>query len=291
MLELIDLDIPELGYKRFISAWLYKAGEGSFLVDAGPARTVDALCGELSKKGVERLDWILLTHIHMDHAGSVGHLAERFPEARVFCHEKAAAHLADPARLWQGTKQTLGEVAETYGEIRPVAPGRIVTGERVDFGEGIRAIDTPGHAPHHLCFAFSDMLFGGELFGVYHAIDSDFYMRPATPPRFLAEAFFASLDRVAPEADGRSIFFAHHGSHPDGREILEQSKAQLSLWMDVIGRHLEEPELEAVIDDLLENDSRFSRLNQLPSWMMARERFYIKNSINGILSYLKEKRS
>jgi len=283
MLELMDLDIPALGYHRFISAWLYKGSEGTFLVDAGPACTVEALCRQLAHQGVDRLDWILLTHIHMDHAGAVGHLAARFPEARIFCHEKAVSHLVDPSRLWAGSIKTLGNVAEVYGAIRAVDKARIFTGDRVAFGEGIQVIDTPGHAPHHLCFAFKDMLFGGELFGVYQALEGDFYLRPATPPKFVAAAFFASMDRIAPAA-ARRLCFAHYGSHPDAREILGLAREQLKLWIDVIGGHAGAPDIREISRDLEARDPLFARINQLPPEIYEREQFFIKNSIKGILA-------
>ncbi len=285
MLDLIDLDIPELGYSRFISAWLYQGSAGTFLVDVGPACTVDVLCQALAARGVKRLDWILLTHIHMDHAGAVGHVADRFPEARIFCHEKAVSHLVDPGRLWAGSLKALGRVAEVYGEMQPVAENRILTGGKIDFGDGIRVLDTPGHAAHHLCFVFGDLFFGGELFGIYQALDGDFYLRPATPPRFVAEAFFESMAHAAPYLN-RRLCFAHYGSYPDGREILGLAREQLKLWVDVIGAHLETPDMEAIISDLAEHDTRFGRLRQLPPRIYERERFFIQNSIKGIHDYL-----
>ncbi len=288
MLDLLDLDIPSLGYTRFISAWLYKGPEGVFLVDPGPACTIDDLCRQLAERGVERLDWILLTHIHMDHAGGIGHLAERYPEARILCHEKAVPHLIDPSRLWQGSLKTLGRVAEVYGRIRPVAEHRITSTGKIDFGEGIRAIDTPGHASHHLGFVFADWLFCGELFGVHQELADDFYLRPATPPRFSAEAFFASMDRVAPETE-RRVCFAHHGSHPDGRKIAELARQQLKLWIEVISEHAENPDFEAITRALAQRDPLFARFNMLDEQARERERFFVQNSVDGILGWLQSK--
>ncbi|MBS3757867.1 MAG: MBL fold metallo-hydrolase [Desulfobacterales bacterium] len=285
MLDLIDLDIPELGYTRFISAWLYKGEEGTFVVDPGPSRTIDDLCRALRERGVDSIDFILLTHIHMDHAGGIGHLTERFPEAKVVCHEKAVSHLIDPARLWEGSVKTLGRVAEVYGEIKPVAEAQIAAGDRLAFGSGIRAIDTPGHAPHHLCFVFKNELFCGELFGVFHRLGQGFYLRPATPPRFIAEAFFASFDRIAPYID-RTIRFAHYGTHPEGRRILSHAREQLGLWIDVIREHADNPDIERIISDLEARDPVYSRINELPAGIYERERFFTRNSIDGILGYL-----
>ena len=285
MLDLIDLDIPELGYTRFISAWLYQGAEGAFLVDPGPTCTIERLCRELAARGADNLDFILLTHIHMDHAGSIGHLAAQFPDAGIVCHEKAVPHLIDPSRLWEGSLKTLGHVAEVYGEIKPVAGERIVTDNWIDFGSGIRAIDTPGHAPHHLCFVFENEFFCGELFGIFQDLNPGIYLRPATPPRFLADAFFTSMDRVAPYID-RTIRFAHHGRHPNGREILRQGRQQLELWIDIIREHVDNPDMDKLISALTQRDPIYNRINELPPKVYARERYFTRNSIKGILSYL-----
>ena len=146
MLELIDLDINELNYNRFISAWLYRGKEGSFLVDPGPACTIEYLLAELEKRHVSHMDWILLTHIHMDHAGGIGHLIKQFPDARIVCHEKAVKHLIEPSRLWEGSLKILGHVAEVYEKILPVSPETILVTDNVPFAEGIHVVSTPGHA-------------------------------------------------------------------------------------------------------------------------------------------------
>lgn len=285
MLDLIDLDIPSLGYTRFISAWLYQGEAGAFLIDPGPACTIDHLCRALDARGITELDLILLTHIHMDHAGGIGHLAERFPKAKIVCHEKAVPHLIDPARLWKGSLKTLGHVAEVYGEIKPVAEDRISANYRIDFGSGIRAVDTPGHAPHHLCFAFDDELFCGELFGIFQDLGGRVYLRPATPPRFIADAFFKSMDEIAPYIH-RTLRFAHYGSHSDGPEILRLARKQLQLWIDVIRDHLADPDMEAIIKDLTARDPLYRQLHELPPAIYDRECYFTRNSINGILGYL-----
>ncbi|MFW6297871.1 MAG: MBL fold metallo-hydrolase [Desulfosalsimonas sp.] len=288
MLKLIDLDIKSLGYTKFISAWLYKGPEGSFLVDTGPACTVDTLLDALEKNGIEQLDWILLTHIHLDHAGGVGHVSRRFPEAGIVCHQRAVSHLIDPSRLWEGSKDVLGEIAEAYGAPKAVPEERIVTTDLVSFGDGIRVISTPGHAPHHQSFVFADFLFCGEVFGVFHELDNDFYLRPATPPRFVFEEFSASMDRLAPETD-RKICFAHYGMYEDGGRILELARTQLRLWLEVVRSHAQNPNMKAIIADLKANDPVFARMDDLSAQIREREMYYITNSIRGMLEYIQKK--
>ncbi|NPA25310.1 MAG: MBL fold metallo-hydrolase, partial [Deltaproteobacteria bacterium] len=125
-LTCIDLDEPRLqGFVKFISAWVYKSEELTFLVDPGPLSTIPHLLGELEKMGVARLDYILLTHIHIDHAGGTGELLKSFPEAQVICHPQGIKHLVNPEKLWQGSLKVLGHVAEIYGEIIPVPEASI----------------------------------------------------------------------------------------------------------------------------------------------------------------------
>jgi len=295
MLELIDLDIPSLGYTRFISSWVHKGREETFLIDPGPACTINHLFEELEKRNVSHLDWILLTHIHMDHAGGIGHLVERFPEARVVCHENAVKHLTDPARLWEGSLKILGDVARVYGKIKPVPTANIMTATHVPFDGGnrfndnIRVIPTPGHAAHHQCFIWKDVLFCGELFGIFHQLDHGFYLRPATPPVFVLDDFLQSMDAVAPYMD-RRVCFSHYGSCNNGREVIQAARQQLLLWVDVIRKYLDSPDqdqvMDRMIDDLSDKDPVFARKALLPKELYKREMHFFINSIKGILQYL-----
>ncbi len=292
MLELIDLDIKELEYSRFISSWFYRGEEGCFLIDPGPACTINHLLAELKKRQVSHLDWILLTHIHMDHAGGIGHLVERFPEARVICHENAVKHLKDPKRLWEGSLKILGDVARVYGAIEPVLPANIMTVGQISFEGDIRVIPTPGHAAHHQCFVTKDVLFCGELFGIFHQLDHCFYLRPATPPVFVLDDFLQSMDAVAPYMD-RRLCFSHYGSSNDGMEVIKVARQQLLLWADVIREHMDDPDtdqgFDQIIDDLSANDPVFARKALLPPQLYNREMHFVGNSIKGILQYLKKR--
>ena len=289
MLDIIDLDIESMGYDNFISTWLYQGDSGGvFLVDPGPTVTVDHLVSEIKSRGIEKVDLILLTHIHMDHAGGIGDVHGYFPDARVVCHQKAVEHLLDPTRLQEGSVKVLGEVAKTYGKIRPVPKHRIVAEKFIDFEDGITVIPTPGHAAHHQSFVFRDILFCGEMFGVFQDLETSFYLRPATPPRFVMADFLESMDRIRPYAD-RKLCFGHYGSHPNGLEILNVAKRQLELWVDVIRNHMDQPDQEVITRHLMEEDPVFSRISMLTEQQYQRELYFVGNSIKGISGYLKEK--
>ena len=285
MLDLIDLDIASLGYTRFISAWFYQGEGGTFIVDPGPACTISHLLDELEKRHVRHLDWILLTHIHMDHAGGVGHLVERFPDAKVICHEKAVKHLMDPARLWEGSLKILGDVAEVYGQMLPVPAANVMTIDTVPFNGGIRVIVTPGHAAHHQCFVTKEVLFCGELFGIFHQLDHLIYLRPATPPVFVLEDFLQSMDAVAPYMN-RQICFSHYGAGNDGEQVFKIARQQLKCWVDVIAHHKDDPDMDRIIEDLSVKDPIFARKKMLPPALYKREMYFAVNSIQGIRRYL-----
>ena len=179
----ITLSPPLDGFGDFIAAWLV-TGSPAFLVDAGPAASAGQLSAALETLGVRRLDYILLTHIHLDHAGAAGFISARFPEAAVVCHDSAIPHLADPARLWEGSRKVLGAVAAGYGEPGPVARERLVPA-RGFAAQGITAHLTPGHAPHHVSYAAPPCLFAGEACGVRYEFDGGAeYLRPATRRAF-----------------------------------------------------------------------------------------------------------
>jgi glyoxylase-like metal-dependent hydrolase (beta-lactamase superfamily II) len=157
-LFLIVLAPPIKGFQDFVGAWLVDGPDAVYLVDVGPAATADQLADALATLNVARLDYICLTHIHIDHAGAIGHLAKQYPNAAVVCHPKGAPHIVDPERLWQGTVKTLGDVGRAYGRMLPLSPARLAT-KRQLASAPFQLLDTPGHSPHHYAIAANGCLF------------------------------------------------------------------------------------------------------------------------------------
>src|SRR5512136_471099 len=120
-LKLIDLHLPIPGYERFIGAFLF-CGERTAIVDVGPKAAIPDLLSSLAQLNIdaEQVHYILLTHIHIDHAGGTGAAIREMPQAKVLAHAQALQHLVDPARLWEGSLKTLGDLALQYGSIEPV---------------------------------------------------------------------------------------------------------------------------------------------------------------------------
>jgi glyoxylase-like metal-dependent hydrolase (beta-lactamase superfamily II) len=285
----ITLTPPLEGFADFISAWLVQ-GPPAFLVDVGPASTADQLLQALEALGVSRLDYILLTHLHLDHAGGVGRIAGRFPMARIVCHPQGIPHLVDPARLWEGTRKVLGKVAEGYGPIEPLAADRLVDAQGFT-ADGIEAVLTPGHAAHHVSYVSPAALFAGEACGVHYALPGNReYMRPATPPTFFMETALESMDKLIACAPGRMVV-GHYGMKPNGGRLLARHREQLLFWEQWMSAHIEqyaaEESVERYAEGLLAEDPLLSAFSLFPPPAQARERYFLKNSVSGFLGWLR----
>jgi glyoxylase-like metal-dependent hydrolase (beta-lactamase superfamily II) len=285
-LTCIDLDLSsQQGFRKFISSWLYRDAGLTFVVDSGPLSTIPHLLAELRRHGIEQLDYILLTHIHIDHAGGTGALLAAYPQAQVICHPEGIRHLIAPEKLWQGTLKVLGSLAEAYGEI--VA----VPAERISFREEVgpcRVWMTPGHAQHHLSFQFDDLLFAGEVAGVHYPLESGIFMRPATPPRFIPEVAQESLAKLIALQPQRLVF-AHYGLVDEAGKYLRIASAQLNLWVrGVAATASVDPEGRegAIIAWLLAHDEHYRNVEQLPEDIRARERYFLGNSLRGMIEYV-----
>jgi glyoxylase-like metal-dependent hydrolase (beta-lactamase superfamily II) len=274
----------------FIGSWVYD-GEEKFLVDPGPKASVGQLVEGLATVGIKKLDFIFLTHIHIDHAGGTGALLERFPEAKVICHEAGIPHLASPRKLWEGSKKVLGDLALKYEEIVPVPEQSMIPPDGLK-KEGYRLIKTPGHASHHISLLFKDYLFAGEAGGVYIDLGKQDYLRPATPPKFILEEAVGSIDKLL-DAGAREICYAHFGIHPDADGMLRRYRNQLHLWRDVIAEQMEHSapsDLNDLFDRcvpvLIERDELFRSFQDLVEGEWEREVYFVRNGIQGVWEYV-----
>lgn len=284
----ITLTPPIAGFADFISAWLVD-GPPTFLVDVGPSSTAGQLIQALETLGICRLDYILLTHIHLDHAGAVGRIAGRFPAARVVCHAKGIPHLVDPAKLWEGTRRVLGPVADGYGPIEPLPAERLVAAQGFA-ADGIAAVITPGHAPHHVSYASPAALFAGEACGVVYALPGGRdYMRPATPPMFFMNTALDSIDALIARAPERMVV-AHSGMKRNGVGLLRRHRAQLLFWEQWLSARIGQCEADEAVqrctEGLLAEDPLLSAFGLFPAPARERERYFLSNSVSGFLGWL-----
>lgn len=276
------------GFSEFISAWLYR-GKITFLVDVGPSSTATDLLRALHELDLDHLDYILLTHIHLDHAGAIGHIKNAFPQTPIICHHAGISHLAEPTRLWEGTQKVLGSMALSYGPIQPVDAERLVDVNHFRV-EGVIPIMTPGHAPHHVSYQTDNYLFAGETGGIYVSLPNQkFYLRPGTPPRFFLDIALQSVDALI-ASQPKTICYSHFGIHEDAPMMLEAHRKQLLFWealiKDEIQRCPPKDRVSACLKRLLEEDPLMANFDQLTPDIQKRERYFLKNSINGYLGWL-----
>ncbi len=285
---LIEIKQDRAGFERFIGSWLCPYDQ-TVVIDVGPSRSVPKLIDSLTARGVHRVDLVLLTHIHMDHAGGLAEFLDQFPMARAVCHSKAIPHLVDPSKLWLGSLKTLGDLAEAYGPIRPVESNRLIPHTEAR-EQGIDLIETPGHAPHHLSFILRGNLFAGEAGGIYLAGKDWQYLRPATPPVFLLKEFLGSIDRLLTAKD-LPICYAHFGKAESSHRMLNRERAQLLLWESLIREEAAKGDqgvTERCMGRLLREDPELKAFEVMPPADQDREKFFIANSIKGYLGFLQK---
>ncbi len=284
--ELIEIKQRKEGFEGFIGSYLIR-GRLNFLVDVGPAASADSLLNSMYERGVQRLDYVLLTHIHLDHAGALASISRSYPMARAIAHARALPHLLNPNDLWKGSMKVLGGLAQYYGEPSPV-DAKILLSHSDAVVEGLKIVETPGHAPHHLSFVYDGHLFAGEACGNYFPAQDD-YMRPATPPPFFLDTYLSSVDKLLNLPD-MQMYFAHLAMTRGSHAFLTRSKEQIALWKDtILSLIARTPDLTEArcLDELLERDQNLSGLKRMERAMQQRERFLITNSIKGFLGFLK----
>lgn len=237
------------GRARYTAAYLLDAAEPT-LVETGPGTSVEPVTAALDHLGIaaRSLAHIVLTHIHLDHAGGVGQLAERFPSAAVWVHERGAPHLVDPSRLLASTARVWGEreMRELFGPAQPVDDERVRSlrdGDLIRMGDReLEVLDTPGHASHHVALIDSrtGAAFTGDALGI-HVPDLP-VLRPATPPpEFDLERYVASIERI--RAAARSILlFAHFGPLPEVDATCDLAIRRVRDWANVVEIALRETE-------------------------------------------------
>jgi glyoxylase-like metal-dependent hydrolase (beta-lactamase superfamily II) len=236
--EVFQIDTRMAGYDGITAGYLIR-GDRPCLVETGTAPSAPIVRDALAALGVGPGDLatVVVTHIHLDHAGGTGDIARMFPAAEVVVHEFGARHLADPSRLMASARLVYGdELDDLFGILAPTPADRIRAVERtgtVDLGGGRRLEShySPGHAKHHvgLIDSVSGDLYVGDAAGIYVQETGD--MRPATPPPdFDLEVALASLRMFAALQPTR-LLFSHFGPVTEVEEALYRSGAEISLWV------------------------------------------------------------
>ena len=213
------IDLMHLGHDRVIGAYELDG----VIVDPGPASCLETLLHGLEHE--PRV--LLLTHIHLDHAGATGVLVRRFPRLRVYVHEIGAPHLVDPDKLLASARRLYGDDMERlWGEVAPVPAGNIVALNGGEAVEGFRVVYTPGHAGHHVAYLHEHGdAYVGDVAGV-RIPPGSFTLMPTPPPDIELEAWERSLDAIA-ERRPRALCLTHFGRVVEVGEQLERARARL----------------------------------------------------------------
>jgi glyoxylase-like metal-dependent hydrolase (beta-lactamase superfamily II) len=247
--ELIDL--VHLGRPRVIAAWLLARGDEPALVDCGPGSCLPALRDGLAAHGlgVGDLRHLLLTHIHLDHAGAAGALVRENPALTVHVSEIGAPHLVDPSRLERSARRLYGdEFDRLWGELVPVPDHAVrVIGDAV---LDLEAFPTPGHASHHISLVTPEGdCYSGDASGV--RIVPTRYIAPVSPPPDIdVEAWHRSLDEIAARRPAR-LLLPHFGAVEDPSEHLARAHERLDEWAEQVGNGISLEEFESSEDALL----------------------------------------
>jgi glyoxylase-like metal-dependent hydrolase (beta-lactamase superfamily II) len=245
------IDTLHLGRPHVVATYLLLGTEPA-LVDPGPASTLPTVAAALAAHGLElgAIRHIVLTHIHLDHAGASGLLVSHSPAARVYVHERGAPHLIDPSRLLNSAAQLYGDQMEQlWGRVLPVPAERVTIcgeGERLRLGEReLLAYDAPGHAKHHLVWfePASGAAFVGDCLGV--RLPGVPFTRPATPPPDIdLEEWQRTLDKIAALAP-RRLMLTHFGPFDDVAFHLADYRERLLRWAALVRAGLESGQSEA----------------------------------------------
>ncbi|MBX6766018.1 MAG: MBL fold metallo-hydrolase [Actinomadura rubrobrunea] len=239
--DVYEIDTRMAGYSGITAGYLILS-DRPCLVEPGTSGSAPVVQRALDELGVgpNDLATVVVTHIHLDHAGGVGDIARMYPQAEVVVHEKGARHLASPERLMRSARMVYGDRLDTlFGELKPTEAERIRAVEEtgvIDLGGGRRLEShySPGHAKHHVGLIDSQTgdLYVGDAAGIYVPETKD--VRPATPPPdFDLDTALDSLRKFQALGPQR-LLFAHYGPVSDVTDTLERSAEELRIWVDAV---------------------------------------------------------
>ncbi len=234
------IDLQFRGSPRVIATALINGPGGLTLIDPGPTSCLPALEAGLRDRGLTLRDvrTLLLTHIHLDHAGAAGTIVERVPGIRVYVHERGAPHMIDPEKLLASVTRLYGDQMDTlWGAFLPVPASQVTVltgGERLDIsGTSMRVAYTPGHAKHHVSFLDerAGMAYVGDTAGI--RITGDYLLAPTPPPDIDIEAWQSSLD-VIDAWQPVSLFLTHFGPVTPARAHLARFRTTLTAMAEAV---------------------------------------------------------
>ena len=266
------IDLLHLGRERVIASYLLDTTDGPALLDCGPTTTVDALEAGLAAHGLALTDirHLLLTHIHLDHAGAAGVLVRKHPGLQVHVSPIGAPHLVDPERLEKSARRLYGDTFDSlWGELAPVPAENVHALDGAVLG--LESFPTPGHASHHVCFLDPDgTLYAGDACGV-RVLPGRFVLPPTPPPDTDVEAWEATLDEIERRAPER-LALIHFGVADDVARHLTELRLILLDWAESVeGGASEEEFVDYALAELHDSGEDVDAYAQaMPFWQSYR---------------------
>jgi glyoxylase-like metal-dependent hydrolase (beta-lactamase superfamily II) len=264
------LDLQFLGSPRVIATVVLQGPGGVALIDPGPSSTLPTLRRTLGEAGIAfaDLDAVLLTHIHLDHAGATGTLAREVPRLRVYVHEKGAPHMAQPDKLIASATRLYGaDMDRLWGEFRPVPAERMTIlrgGERVEAGgSSLEVAYTPGHASHHVSYFSRDtgVAFVGDTAGIRR--HGDVVLSPTPPPDIDLDLWRASMARIREWAPS-TLLLTHFGAWQGANAHLAALSENLDLTSALVKQSLARDETDAAREAWFADEVRLELRRRMP---------------------------
>jgi glyoxylase-like metal-dependent hydrolase (beta-lactamase superfamily II) len=290
------IDLKPLGIENFIASYVLKGADSTAIIETGPTCSVSNLLSGLHEIGIanEDVNYVAVSHVHLDHAGGAGTLLQHLPNAKLLVHAKGAPHMINPQKLWEASKQVLGEVAIMFKEVQPVPENRVVTpvdGTIIDLGGDVqlKVVETLGHASHHLAFFENlDMgIFQGDAAGIY--VPQLDVTIPTTPAPFHLERTLASIQKIV-DMTPKRLYHTHFGPVNNAVNRLKAYTLQLRLWEKTVSEALKEGDsLQVMYEKILENDPQMRVAADFIENHMVLRRGVVMQNIQGFVEYLKKK--
>ncbi|RMF29905.1 MAG: MBL fold metallo-hydrolase [Candidatus Nitrosothermus koennekii] len=252
------------------------------LVDPGVYAITDEVLDAIKAKGFnpKDIDYILLTHLHIDHAGNAWALLKHMPDAKVVIHHKAIRYLVDPEPLVTSSRQVLGKIIDRWGRLEPIPEEKFIGVDDNYILDDLRFIATPGHAPFHMSIMLDDELFTGDAVGIRYKDR----LRPASPlPSFRYDLALKSLEKIK-ELNAKRLYMPHFGISKDANNTIEENIILYKRWAEIIEEAVNNNLDEEEILDIINKEFKYDPL-------LADEytRTLLLSDLRGFINYYKKK--
>jgi glyoxylase-like metal-dependent hydrolase (beta-lactamase superfamily II) len=292
--KLFMVELEAGGIKNLICSYIINTKK-PWLIESGPTNSVPNLLTALKELSIpfKEIEYVAVTHVHLDHGGGAGTLLKHLPNAKILVHPRGMPHLIDPERLWPSSQAVLGFISEIFGKPEPIAKDRIipVTEGSYDLGDGAKlsVIETLGHASHNLSFfeSINNGIFPGDAAGTY--IPKFNVVVPTTPPPFRPEIALASLDKLIALSPS-VLYFSHFGKANNAVQRLRDYRKQIQLWAEIAEDGVQRNQsLEQIRDRIIKEDRVMDQIADFVRNHRIYSKTMLENCVRGFIEYAQRK--